>query len=343
MRGSLIFVRDQGKTRAFKLEEDGSFSELPTEDASDQPLSQEARNQMRKVLRQRGVQSQLDRAQGGESEQVTDAELAAILKEKKGVDGEDGELDAETRFALMLYEALEEKKKTGKKLGEGEDPDFPTKADWLAFFAKLGKLGNKEQESSKSLEDILGMIFRGLFEKKGKGQYLVGDLKYQRGKREGQEKFAQVAIENEAFLKFLQNLKPGQSISPKKLAQIFGEELTYLLMRHAGEEVLPQSTGIEKHVVYNAKASVDPYSQARLEHALFASRLASAENKLGDAPKREIIPLPEPTGVFANVYELLGLRKRFEENPKLYTFVAYLGMGAAVAAALFFTLTKVLS
>lgn len=342
LRGSLVFVRDQGKTRAFKLEKDGSLSELPTDDASDQPLSPEAKAQLQKVLRQKGVKSHLDQASSGETEHVTDAELAAILKEQKDAEGKEGELDLDTRFALLLYEALEEKKKVGKGLKEGEDPDFPTKADWMAFFAKLGKLGNQEQESSKSLEEILGLIFRGLFNKKGKGQYLVGDLKYQRGAREGQEKFAQVAIQNEAFLKFLQQLKPGQSISADKLAQIFGEELTYLLMRHAGEETLPMSTGAEKNVVYNPKASVDLYSQARLEAALFATRLGKGEKTPGTEAGPERFPPPAPTGVFANVYELLGLRRRFEENPKLYTWVAYMGMGAAVGGTLYYVISTFL-
>lgn len=62
LRGRLVFVRDGGKTRAFKFNKDGSLSELPTEDASDQPLSNEAKAQLRKVLRQRGIRAHV----GGE-------------------------------------------------------------------------------------------------------------------------------------------------------------------------------------------------------------------------------------------------------------------------------------
>ncbi len=342
LRGSLVFVRDQGKTRAFKLDKDGSLSELPTEDASDQPLSPEAKAQLQKVLGQKGVKSHLDQASSGDTEAVTDAELAAILKEKNDTEGDEGKLDLDTQFALLLYEALEEKKKLGKALGEGEDPEFPNKADWLAFFAKLAKLGNKESQSSKDLDDILGLIFRGMFQKKGKGAYLVGDLKYQRGAREGQEKFAQVAIQNEAFLNFLQQLKPGQTISAQKLAQIFGEELTYLLMRHMGEEAMPQLLGAEKNVVFNAKASVDPYSQARLEHALFATRPQKSGSASLDTGVSQNLPGPAPTGVFANVYELLGLRQRFVGNPKLYTWIAYLGIGAALTGSILLVLSHFL-
>lgn len=270
--------------------------------------------------------------------EISEAELAEILAEQEALDGGEGDLDIETKFALLLYEALEENKKTGKKLGEGEDPEFPNKKDWAAFFAKMAKMGNKEKLGKKGLDEILKMMFRGLFNKKGKGKYLVGDLSYQKNGKNRTEKFAQMAV-GEEFAKLLQQMKPGQTLSADKLRQLFGKELSFLLMAHVGEEARALAQGAEKNVIFNPKALIDPYSQARLENAIFSKRESQKSPKLSkESGLDQNAYAKHPQGVFANVYELMGLRKLYGGNPRLYTALTYLGMTAAAGLALAFTL-----
>jgi hypothetical protein len=345
LRGNLVFVREGGKTRAFKLEKDGSLSELPTDDASETPLSQEAKAQLKKVLRQHGIKSEVEGEAAEFKGEISDAELAQLLAEQQAMEKGEGEpLDFETQFALLLYEALEEKKKMGKKLGEGEEPKFPSKKDWEAFFAKLEKMGNQEKAAKKSLDEILKFIFRGLFKKSGKGSYLVGDLEYQGKGKNKQDKFAQIEVTQEDLLKFLQQLAPGQSVSTKKLSEAFGKELTYLLMAHVGEAAFNMASSAERHIQFDPRATHDAFSQARFEQSLLSS---SRKNSKGRRPEGtdenhpSPFPTPSPQGVFANVYELLGLRQKYEGNPKLYTAVAFFGiMSVMILAVLALLLGK---
>lgn len=341
IRGSLVFVRDQGKTRAFKINKDGSLSELPTEDSTDQPLSSEARAQLKKVLRRHGLKSEVD-GRGAELQgEISDAELAKLLAEQEALtQGEGGELDIETKFALLLYQALEEDKKTGKKLGQGEEPRFPGKKDWEAFFANLLNLGNKEKTGEKSFDKILKFIYRGLFQKKGKGNFLVGDFEYKKRGKNRREKFAQVEIDQEELLAFLKTLNPGQTVSPQKLAEALGKTLKYLLLAHSGETQFNMASSAERHIQFDPRAGHDPFSQARLEKTLLesfrkSSPFALGTQKAGAGPGHKD-PGEGPAGVFANVYELLGLRQKYQGNPRLYTAVAYLGISAAIALTVLF-------
>ena len=334
LRGNLVFVRENGKTRAFKLEKDGSLSELPTDDASEAPLSQEAKAELKKVLRQHGIKSEVEGEAAELKGEISEAELAKLLAEQEAMEKGKGEpLDFETKFALLLYEALEEKKKMGKQLGEGEEPKFPSKKDWEAFFAKLQKLGNQEKETKKSLDEILKFVFRGLFQKKGQASYLVGDLQYQGKGRTKQDKFAQVEVTQEELLKFLRQLAPGQSISLKKLSEAFGSELTYLMMAHMGEAAFNMATSAERHIQFDPRANFDPFSQARFEQNLLSSSRKKPRQGTVANSSGEDLPAPS-SGVFANVYELLGLRRAYEGNPKLYTAIAFLGISAALTLAI---------
>jgi hypothetical protein len=339
LRSNLVFVREGGKTRAFKLEKDGSLSELPTDDASETPLSKEAKAELKKVLRQHGIKSEVEGEAAELKGEISDAELAQLLTEMEAMEsGEGGPTDIETKFALLLYQALEENKKTGKKLHDGEEPKFPSKKDWETFFAKLGKMGNQEKLNKKSLDEILGLIFRGLFQKKGKGSYLVGDLEYQGKGKNRQDKFAQIEVTQEDLLKFFQALTPGQSISLDKLAEAFGAELTYLMMAHVGEAAFNMASSAERHVQFDPRANFDPFTQARFEQNLLnSSRRQDRSRAENDRSLREKgsmgDPVSPPQGVFANVYELLGLRKKYEGNPKLFTAVAFLGISTAVTLA----------
>jgi hypothetical protein len=338
IRGNVVFIKDGPKTRAFKLDKEGNLEELPTEHAGEEPLSQEAKDELTRVLRQKGVHT------GGEglaeeSGQISEEQLAQLQAEESVSKGEEA-LDMETQFALLLYEALEENKKFGRRLNPGDDPQFPGKKDWEAFFAKMLGLGNQEKASKKTLDEILSMLFRGIFNKKGKGQYFVGDLKYQKSGKDRTEKFAQVEVSNETLLKLLTQLKPGQSLDAETLKQFFGQEIAFLQMAHEEQKAFNMAEGVEKNVTFNPKANVNLYSQARLEDSLFGKRGQTDSSRGKKDALTDAYPGPTPQGVFANVYELMGLRKLYEGNPKRYAALAYLLMAGTASLALLFLFLK---
>jgi len=340
VRGNIIFVRDGNKTRAFKLEKDGELSELPSEDASDQPLSPEAQKLMQKVLRQKGLHARMEGGSAENLEHLKETSEGELKDAEKMLEkGEFEQLDFETRFALLLHEVLEEGKLLGKEL-EG-DAMFPSKADWEAFFARMAKMGNEEKPSKKKMESILDMIFRGVFQKKGQGNVLVGDLKYMKaGGKEGEEKFAQVHFSDEKLMAFLLSLKPGQAIDKSLLEQYFGEELSFTEMAHLTEKLYNMASSAEKNIVFNPKSSVDLYSQARLEKNMFASRkdpkpplLKSAGDGASEEAGGAIVA---PNGFSAQIYEKLGMRELYRGKPRLYTFLVYGTFSAVILLALLY-------
>ncbi|HEX5035388.1 MAG TPA: hypothetical protein VFW62_12990, partial [bacterium] len=234
IRGNLVFVKDGKEFRAFKLNKDGSLTELPSEDGGDHPLSAEAQALLGKALRNKAVQIRKGDGSLRGSDQTEGSRGTESLKDGKAADKKDEakeqQLDFETRFALLLHQVLEEGHELYEPVGEG-GPQFPGKSDWEAFFARMMKVGNQEKSSKKSLEDVLGMIFRGLF-KKGQTNTLVGDLKYSADGKNREQKFTQVAVDDEQFLEWLSNLKPGQKIDAEMMKKMFGEEISYLELDH---------------------------------------------------------------------------------------------------------------
>jgi hypothetical protein len=325
LRGNVIFVRDGDKTRAFKLDKEGNLSELPSEDAGEQPLSAEAQKVLEKVLRQKGLQAKLSHHEAEHAGELSETQLGERLAEQRTQKGEGkhAELDFETRFALLLHEVLEEGRGLGEQL-EG-DPMFPDKKDWEAFFASLMKLGNQETAGKKSMEAMLGLIFRGLFQKKGKGGYLVGDLKFMQSGKETEEKFAQLPLGEKQLQELLHAFRPGQKMGKDLLAKLFGEEIDFLRMAHTEERSFNMASQAEKKVVFNPKASVDLYGQARLEKTILASRKEKSPFPVsgdGGSSSENSLSAP-PRGVPANVFELLGMREKYQGQPRFYTLIFY--------------------
>ncbi len=336
-RGNIFFVRDGNKTRAFKLDKEGNLSELPSEDAGDQPLSPEAQKLLQKVLRQKGLHAKMEGKGAEHAEVLSEKELGELQREQAKLEEAHGgeALDFETRFALLLHEVLEENRELGEAL-KG-DPAFPTKADWEAFFARMMKMGNHEKALKKSTEDILNMIFRGLFKKKGSGgNILVGDLKYLKQGKTKEEKFAQVSVSDAKLLEMLNSLKPGQKIGKEVLGQFFGEELSFLQMAHLTERLFNMASSAEKNVVFNPKAHYDQFGQARLERSLLSSRKEPKGERQGHAAT----PNPLEKGVPANTQELMALREQYQGRPKLYTVIFYAFGGLLLLLVLLFILIK---
>lgn len=329
IRGNIVFVKDGKEFRAFKLNKDGSLTELPSEDGGEHPLSSEAQALLGKALRQRAVGIRKgdgslrgsDQAETGKTEGTTKEGQAA----DKGEAGKEPQLDFETRFALLLHQVLEEGHEVYQAVGEG-GPQFPGKSDWEAFFARMMKMGNQEKGTKKSMEDVLGMIFRGLFKKGGQTNTLVGDLKYSAGDKTKEQKFTQVVVDDEEFLEMLSNLKPGQNIDSKLMKKMFGEEISYLELDHILEQQsrLIQAEESGKNVIYNPKGNIDAFSQARLERSIFGAKKngarLEADAGMGAPP---MPPDPGPQTVPANIFELLGMKEAYRGKPRLYTFILY--------------------
>jgi len=183
------------------------------------------------------------------------------------------------------------------------------------------------------MEAILAMIFRGLFKKQGQANVLVGDLKYAMEGKTKEEKFAQVLLQDEKLLALFQDLKPGQKISAETLKIIAGEELDFLKLAHLAESTqLSMADSSGKGVVFNPKANIDAFSQARLEHGIFGAKKAASSDPPPDSSSASASSqafTPPPSSFTANVYELLGLRERYRGRPRLYTFIIYSVLTAA--------------
>ncbi|HKX13216.1 MAG TPA: hypothetical protein VJP40_08690, partial [bacterium] len=148
IRGNLVFVKDGKEFRAFKLNKDGSLTELPSEDGGEHPLSGEAQALLGKALRQRAVGIRKGEGSLRGSDQTESSRTEGTAKEgqaaQKKEEAKDRQLDFETRFALLLHQVLEEGHDVEQAVGEG-GPQFPGKSDWEAFFARMMKVGNQEK------------------------------------------------------------------------------------------------------------------------------------------------------------------------------------------------------
>jgi len=321
VHGSLLFVKDGDKTRSFRLLEDGTLWETHTEQSGGGPLSSQARAEIIRVLRQRGLHSKLT---GGESNetQLLDKLAAKLLeKDAKGRKVDAGRVFKEdSSFAHLLREVLEEGREWEYVLGEGEHAEFLPKEDWESFFSRMMGLGNAERPASKKFDQILKFVFRGLFQKPGSAEEtLVSDIQYQRGQKVKEEKFAQINLDNDEILEFLDHLKPGQPFEKSLLEGHFGESLDYKELAHLLEKTSPVlASEVLKDVQFDPSSNVDLYSQARLEHSIFSK--SKRENEEG---KNAFVP-------GYTIEE--KIKRRFIGKAKLYTAISY---GAGILFLLF--------
>ncbi len=326
--GSLLFVKDGDKTRSFRLLEDGTLWETHTEQGGGGPLSSQARAEIIRVLRQRGLHSKLT---GGESSetQLLDKLAAKLLeKDAKGRKVDAGRVFKEdSSFAHLLREVLEEGREWEYVLGEGEHAEFLPKEDWEGFFSRMMGLGNAERPASKKFDQILKFVFRGLFQKPGSAEEtLVSDIQYQRGQKVKEEKFAQINLDNDEILEFLDHLKPGQPFEKSLLEKHFGENLNYKELAHLLEKTSPAlASEVLKDVQFDPSSNVDLYSQARLEHSIFSK--SKRENEEGK-------------NAFAPGYDLQEkIKRRFIGKAKLYTAISYVAGILFLLFLIFFLLS----
>ncbi|MFO1518164.1 MAG: hypothetical protein U1F57_00645 [bacterium] len=344
LHGSLLFVKDGERFRAFRLMDDGTLWEANPEEHHGSPLSPEARSEITKLLRQKGVHARLS----GDKEALVDEkhlEHSSAAQAKQAKDHSHsarGEFRTlfrdDSSFAHLLREVLEEGREVGEFLGEGEDAHFASKSDWGGFFSRMMGMGSSEKSSKSSFDEIMGFIFRGLFKKKGQaGETLVSDIKYKGEGLKKEEKFAQIGVDNEELLEFLKNLKPGQPISKELLQSYFGEDITFIQLLHVIQKADPVlASELLRNVQFDPSANVDPYSQARLEHHIFSR-----------SRPRPTTPLPTSAGdsqngaIFANVYDLQDKQKRdVKGKPKLYTLISYTVIIFGVLLLIFYLLNK---
>ncbi len=312
LHGNLMLVRDGNRTRSYRLLQDGTLYDTHGEQAGT-PLSKEARAELIRVLKEKGLHARLS----GEKEALVEKHQMA----RKGI-AQDHSLAArgefralfkdESSFAHLLREVLEEGKNLGQPLEEGEDPHFANKSDWSGFFTRMLNLGNSQKSTQKKLDDIISFMFRGLFKKKGEaGETLVSDIKYSLTGLKKEDKFAQIGIDNHELLELLRNFEPGQAISKDLFQKFMGNEITFVQLLHViGQTDPAYASEILKHVKFDPTANVDAYSQARLEHLIFSK---SREKKETKSPTLSPIPVLEEK----QKREVFG-------KPKLYTLLTYL-------------------
>ncbi|MCB1215504.1 MAG: hypothetical protein KDK66_08525, partial [Deltaproteobacteria bacterium] len=340
LQNGQILVKDGDKYRLFKANEKGELMEQDGPDSDGKPLSEGARQEIRRVLGQRRT-SERDFAQKQQAELdkgilAERAGQTAAAKEAKKISG-----DIESRFALLLQKVLEEHKKAGKALQEGEQAEFPQKTNWMGFFTNLKNSGNVEQKLSKSMDEILKLLFRGAFDKKSGGLQLVGDLTYLKEGKDFTEKFAQIAIADAEFAKLLQSLKPGEAIDLAKLKQILGEQLEFLRHKHQGEKQFAMASESESHVQFNAKSKTNTFSQARLEGKLLAQRKSPKAATLPEVETKSNPQVPQQ-GVFANVYELINIKRQFPQLSKTWVFLTYALIASILGVSLTWLITKII-
>ncbi len=339
--GGLILLKEGDRVRAFRLLEDHTLYEATLEHEG-VPLTNEGRSELMKLLKQKGIHARLH----GEKEPLTEGGAFREGVRKSAKDhshlarGDFGILSKDdSSFAKHLREVLEEGKHVEQKLAEGESAQFLPKQDWEKFFSNMLRMGSSEKFSKKNFDDILGLIFRGLFKKEGEeGQVLVSDIQYASEELfKKQDKFAQIGVSQESLLELLKNLRPGEAISKDLMKQFMGEELAFVELLHVIKKADPVlASELFKNVQFDATANVDAYSQARLEHQLFAParrRRAEEEAMQRFASGAENVP--------ANVYELQPRPKqRFWGSPRFYTFLSYVLVGGGLLLALLFFFTK---
>lgn len=325
--GGLLFVKEGPRVRAFRLSAEGVLHEA-TQEYEGFPLSQQARAEMTRLLKQKGVHARLD----GDKEPLIDPKE---LKEESKLSKTDrslssrGELRSlskdDSSFSALLRRVLEEGESVAKKLEKGEDPYFAEKENWVAFFSNVVQLGSAFENKTRSFDEILEFIFRGLFKKPAEeGETLVSDIKYQKGSSlKKEDKFAQIGILNEDLLSQLRNLEPGEKISKELMQQFLGEELAFIQLVHVLQKNDPAlASEILKNVKFDPAANVDPYSQARLEHHIFS---ASRKRRLEEEMLHNMNP-SDALPVFANPYELQPkFYQRFIGGPRFYTLITYAG------------------
>ena len=184
------------------------------------------------------------------------------------------------------------------------------------------------------LEEILGLIFRGLFSKDGKN-ILVGDLKFLAAGEGEEAKMIQAEISDEA-MEMLKNLLPGKTLDKAALEKLFGKELKFTELMHQedakanlAQTTLSGHATFEKSVLALRKEV--PTEDAKTELSIL---LDSSGSGASQSPSDASVP--------ANVYELLGLRKLYEGHPRLYSWVLYLTAGSILMITMFFIILNLL-
>jgi hypothetical protein len=124
------------------------------------------------------------------------------------------------------------------------------------------------------------------------------------------------------------------------LQKFLGEEVSFTQLLHVIQKSDPLLAGeLMKAVKFDPSASVDPFSQARLEHHIFSqSRRRPAFGAPGSGPGHDT---PANGSVFANVYDLQPKPKEeVHGKPKIYTVITYASIIFGLILLLFFIFGK---
>lgn len=348
LHGNMLFVKDGDRLRTYRLLEDGTLHETSQEHEGS-PLTPEARAEMSRVLRQKGIHARLSGERGemgetreleGEGRSEFDRSSQRAQDRSMNARGELRTLSREdSHFAHLLREVLEEGREVGQELGEGEEAQFASKKDWSAFFGRMLGMGSAEKKGKKTFDQMMGFIFRGLYKKQGEaGSTLVSDIKYQLSGKTKEDRFAQIGIEDAQLIALLQKFTPGQAISKDLLKQYFGEEITFTQLIHVIHQSDPLlASELLKNVKFDPSSTINLYDQAKLEHHIFSN---SKRRPSVIIPGPDLSS-PENAGALfdGNAYNLFDKQKRdVFGKVKLYTFLTYAGLLVGVFFLFYFLL-----
>ncbi len=260
-------------------------------------------------------------------------ELIIAQLKQQGVPENQLEQKAAEILKQVLMKAQGESEQAGKKTLEPQT--------FLENALKSGKFGL--QETSAQAKDIVGVKVLGTLTHE-QGEFLMANLKLMVGGNPEEIKFA--------MLKLGEALQMG----PKEMAALLNaknlqdpavQKLLQNLQNNLGEinflkliELAKQNPG-KNEIPFDPK-KVTPDATAGLERWLVAAR-GKEESELawldGNEEERRRMQ-EEGRPIFANVYELLGLRRQYEGKQRLYTWIGYASIAAMATMALMWVVMR---
>ena len=201
---------------------------------------------------------------------------------------------------------------------------------------KSGKFGL--QEASAQAKDIVGVKVLGTLTHE-QGEFLMANLKLMVGGNPEEVKFAMLKL-GEAMqlgskeMMALLNAKNLQDPAVQKLLQNLQNNLGEINFLKLIEQAKQNAS--KQELAYDPK-KISPDANTGLERWLVAAR-GKEEGELAwvdpwDEEGKQRLK-DENRSVFANVYELLGLRRQYEGKQRLYTWIGYSSIAAMVTMAL---------
>ncbi|MCP5468275.1 MAG: hypothetical protein H7A32_03310 [Deltaproteobacteria bacterium] len=210
--------------------------------------------------------------------------------------------------------------------GEGNSEQNKNKVliNWsntLGTALKGGLFHTKEQ--SLALEKVQQLLLLGWADLKGKS-ILVGNLLQRTGSHPQEIRLAMLKVPHPDLLSELRQLAPGEKIPNELLSKLAGSDGKLQF-----ERIAEKNSALKEAIQQReADPRMDPRFKTDFEQQNKWERSVAAQKKAKPfvyyeegANKQNSQDQSEE--VFANIYELMGLRKRYDESPKVHMLLTY--------------------